>query len=102
MEVTVANGNSGKRAAFGLICNQQDPSSSYYYLAVTPDGEYVIGKSATGQDDVFLTNSGKWSTSNLITKNASSYRLGADCGKGKRTEGRCLYEFPTREPLPKF
>ncbi len=85
MEVTVANSNSGRRAAFGLICNQQDPDSSYYYLAVTSDGEYVIGKSTTGQDDVFLTNGGKWSTSSLITKNASSYRVGADCGKGNLT-----------------
>ncbi len=85
MEVTVTNGNGGTRAAFGMICNQQNPQSSYYYLAVTSDGEYVIGKSATGQDDVFLTNSGKWSTSSLISKNAPSYRVGADCGKGNLT-----------------
>ena len=85
MEVTVKNNNAGKRLAFGLICDQQVPDSSYYYLAVTSDGEYVIGKSATGQDDVFLTNKGSWGTSAQIAKNAPSYRIGADCAQGNLT-----------------
>jgi len=36
-------------------------------------------------DDEILTNNGQWETSDLIPQNASSYRLGADCGNGTLT-----------------
>ena len=36
-------------------------------------------------DDVFLTNNDQWAKSDLIAKNAASYRMGADCGNGKLT-----------------
>ena len=48
-------------------------------------GEYVIGKSALGQDDVFLTNNDDWAVSDQIAKNADSYRIGADCKGGDLT-----------------
>jgi hypothetical protein len=82
LEVTVKNKSSNKRVGFGLMCNQQVTDSSYYYFAVTSDGEYVIGKSAVAHEDVFLTNNNKWAPSKLIAKNAPTYRLGADCDRG--------------------
>ena len=86
MEVTVLNNNSDPMTAFGFMCYQQYPiTDSRYYFAVTPGGEYAIGKSALAIDDVILTNNGEWGKSDLIAQNASSYRLGADCGNGTLT-----------------
>ena len=85
MEVTVSNNTGDTRAGMGLMCNQQSVSNSYYYFAITSVGEYVIGKSALGQDDVFLTNNDDWAVSDQITKNAGSYRIGADCKGGDLT-----------------
>jgi hypothetical protein len=83
MEVTVLNNNTDPTTAFGLMCNQQaSASNSFYYFAITPAGQYAIAKATSGQDDFFLTNNNVWATSDAITQNASSYRLGADCGKG--------------------
>ena len=84
LEVTAKNNSTDPTTAFGFMCDQQD-ESSFYYFAVTPNGEYGIVKAAAGQTDLFLTNNGQWASSNLIAKNAASYRLGADCGNGKLT-----------------
>ena len=32
--------------------------------------------------DLFLTNNDQWAESDQIAKNATSYRIGADCGNG--------------------
>jgi hypothetical protein len=86
MEVTVINNGTDSTTAFGLICNQQYPiTDSHYYFAVTPAGQYAIAKAALAQKDVFLTNNDEWGHSDLIAKDAASYRLGADCGNGKLT-----------------
>jgi hypothetical protein len=86
MEVTVRNNNTDSTTAFGLMCNQQPgDNSSFYYFLIRPAGEYVIARSATGQDDLFLTNTDSWGSSDLISRNASSYRVGADCGHGALT-----------------
>lgn len=86
MEVTVINNDTDPTTAFGLICNRQaGEDSSFYYFAMTPAGEYAIAKAAAGQTDVFLTNNDEWASSDLITKNAPSYRVGADCGNGTLT-----------------
>jgi len=83
MEVTAINNDTDSTTAFGLMCNQQASSDdSLYYFAVTPAGEYAIAKATLDQNDVFLTNNDEWATSSLISKNASSYRIGADCGNG--------------------
>ena len=50
-----------------------------------PAGEYAIVKASIALSDVFLTNNDKWATSDAITQNASSYRIGADCGNGTLT-----------------
>lgn len=83
MEVTAYNNNADPNVGFGVICNQQFIEDSMYYFAITPNGEYAIVRAALAQDDVFLTNNGQWNTSDLIAKNAESYRIGVDCANGK-------------------
>jgi serine/threonine protein kinase len=85
LEVTAINNDTDQYTAFGLMCNQQDDEESFYYFAITPDGQYVIAKAASGEVDVFLTNNDSWEYSDRIPKNAPSYRLGADCGDGMLT-----------------
>lgn len=80
MEVTVLNNGTDSTTGFGLMCHQQASSkSSFYYLAMTPAGEYAIAKATAEQSDVFLTNNDQWASSELIAKDAASYRVGADC-----------------------
>jgi hypothetical protein len=85
MEVTVNSNGTDSTTAFGIMCNQQATNGNFYYLAMTPAGEYVIAKAIEGQSDIFLTNNNQWASSDAITKNASSYRVAADCGNGKLT-----------------
>lgn len=85
MEVTVLNNGTDATTAFGIMCNKQASTSNFYYLAITPAGEYAIAKAAEEQTDIFLTNNDQWASSDLIPQNASSYRVGADCGNGTLT-----------------
>lgn len=85
MEITVINNGTDPGTAIGLVCNQQADQESFYYFAITPNGKYVIAKAAAGQEDAYLTNAGSWGESDFIPRNASSYRLGADCGNGTLT-----------------
>lgn len=86
MEVTVLNNDTDPTTAFGFKCDIQHPiDDSHYYFAVTPGGEYAIAKASLALDDVFLTNDDQWADSDLIAKDAASYRLGADCGNGTLT-----------------
>jgi hypothetical protein len=83
IEVTVTNNGSDPSTAFGIMCDAQANDGDFYYFAVTPAGDYAIARSAVGQADSFLTNNNRRVFSNLITQNAASYRIGADCGNGK-------------------
>jgi len=86
MEVTVRSNNTDPTTAFGLMCDQQTETSSFYYFAITPAGQYAIAKAVTGETDLFLTNNDKWEYSDAITAKAASYRVGVDCGSnGKLT-----------------
>jgi hypothetical protein len=85
MEVKVNNNGTDSTTAFGIMCNQQSTTSNFYYGAMTPAGEYAIAKAAEGQEDLFLTNNDAWASSDLIAKDASSYRVGMDCGNGSIT-----------------
>jgi hypothetical protein len=85
MEVTVINNGTDSTTAFGIMCHQQSTNGNFYYVAMTPAGEYAIAKAVEGQDDLFLTNNDQWASSDLIAKDASSYRVGADCGSGTLT-----------------
>ncbi|RIK32424.1 MAG: hypothetical protein DCC56_01030 [Anaerolineae bacterium] len=82
VEITAVNNDNQPNTAFGILCNHQEADESYYYMGFTPSGEYVIAKSETGQTDLFLTNNDQWAVSDLVPKNAASYRVGADCGNG--------------------
>ena len=42
-----------------------------------------LQKPQKGRVDLFLTNNDQWATSDQIVKNATSYRVGADCGSGR-------------------
>jgi len=80
MEVTVVNNGTDSTTGFGLMCHQQaSAKGSFYYLAMTPAGEYAIAKATAEQSDVFLTNNDQWASSDLIKHDAPSYRVGADC-----------------------
>ena len=80
IEVTVTSNDTDSTTAFGVMCDQQAANGNFYYLGMTPAGEYAIAKSVEGQSDLFLTNNDQWASSDQIAKNASSYRVGADCG----------------------
>ena len=84
-ETTVINNGTDSTTAFGIMCDQQEVKNNFYYLAITPAGEYAIAKAADGQKDVFLTNNDAWAASDKIAKDASSYHVGADCGNGTLT-----------------
>ena len=83
VEVTIANNDKNPATAFGILCAQQVEEWSFYYLAITPAGEYAIIRATTDKTDVYLTGNGQWESSDLITQNAPAYRVGADCGNGK-------------------
>lgn len=85
IEVTVINNDTDSVTAFGIMCDQQASDSAFYYFAMTPAGEYAIAEASVALPDVFLTNNGEWATAEAITQNASSYRVGADCGNGTLT-----------------
>jgi serine/threonine protein kinase len=85
MEVTVTNNDGQETTSFGLMCNRQEDTSSFYYLIIASDGEYVIARSIDGEDDLFLTNNDSWAFSDQIEPNLPSYRIGADCGNGTLT-----------------
>lgn len=85
IEVTATHNDTNATTAFGVICNVQGTLSSFYYFVITPGGEYAIAKKSLAQTDIFLTNNDQWGTSDLITQNAASYRVGADCGNGTLT-----------------
>jgi len=76
----VLNNDTDSNTAFGLMCNQQEGGDSFYYFAITPNGQYVIAKAITGENDLFLTNDDTWDYSDVIPREADSYRVGADCG----------------------
>jgi len=80
IEVTVMTNDSDPDTGFGLMCNLQSDDHSYYYFIVQNTGDYAIVRAVAGPNDLFLTNNEKLATSDLIPRNASSYRLGADCG----------------------
>lgn len=80
MEVTAINNDTDSNTAFGLMCHQQTDVNTSYYFAITPNGQYVIAKAVSEQDDLFLTNDGEWAYSEYIPRNSASYRMGADCG----------------------
>lgn len=85
IETTVINNGTDETTAFGIICDRQSGTKNFYYAAMTPAGEYAIGKSVQEQSDTFLTGENKWAASDAIPANASAYHIGLDCGNGNLT-----------------
>jgi hypothetical protein len=86
MEVTAIKNGTDSTTSFGLMCNQQvEADHSFYYFAIAPDGQYAIAKATAGESDVILTNNAQWASSDLIVRDAASYRVGADCSNGTLT-----------------
>ena len=81
IEANVKNESTDPEALYGIVCNEQGSTQSFYYVGVSSDGYYVFIKSAVAQDDVFL----KEGTSDLISISSGSVRLGLDCGGGSLT-----------------
>ena len=81
IEVTVTNSGTDPNAAFGIMCYQQFMDDSFYYVYVTPSGDYGIVKSIFVEDDLDLATG----TSDLIPQNASSYQIAVECGNGTIT-----------------
>jgi len=81
MDVTVINNDTDSTTAIGFICNKSE-GNDFYYVTMTPAGQYAIALAAEDELDIFLTNNDEWADSDLIALNASSYRVGADCGNG--------------------
>ncbi len=78
VEVTARNTSGVGDLSFGIMCNYAD-DSHYYYMGIDTQGNYAIAKT-DGTKETFLTNNDQWGKSDKIKKDASSYRLGADCG----------------------
>jgi len=83
IEVTVKNVGNTTDTSFGIMCDYAS-DTQHYYMGVDSQGFYAIGK-VDGTSDSFLTNNDKWAQTDTITKNAPSYRLGADCANGTLT-----------------
>ena len=49
LSATVANNSSDNLATFGIMCNQQVTKDAYYYLGISPNGEYAIAKAAVAK-----------------------------------------------------
>jgi hypothetical protein len=81
VEVNMKNESTDPQALFGIVCDEQGSTQSFYYAGVSSDGYYAIIKSAVAKDDVTL----KKGTSNLISAASGSVRIGLDCGGGSLT-----------------
>jgi hypothetical protein len=81
IEVSVKNKSTDPQALFGIVCDEQGSTQSFYYAGVSSDGYYAIIKSAVAQKDVFL----KEGTSDVVSTASGSVRLGLDCGGGSLT-----------------
>ncbi len=86
IEVTAVTENTDPQTFFGIMCGLRYSYKEYrYFLGITPVGRYAIGKYIPNEKTIILTNNGDWASSSQIVQNASSYRVGADCGNGNLT-----------------
>jgi len=80
MEVSIAPNDSNSDTAFGILCDQQTDSNSFYYAAITSLGKYTLAKAVAKKPDYFLTSNDSWTISTAIPAHQASYALGMDCG----------------------
>lgn len=81
IEVSVQNSSTDQEAFFGIVCNEQGTTNSFYYVGVSPDGYYAFLKSKVVGDDETL----KDGTSDVVSSSPQSLRLGLDCKNGSMT-----------------
>lgn len=85
VEVTAKNESREEGYSFGLMCNRQGEKIAFYYFLISGYGDYLIGRASDAETFTDFTSNGEWATSNLIAKDAASYRIGVDCGRGGLT-----------------
>jgi hypothetical protein len=78
IEASVTNASTDPKAVFGIVCNEQGSTNSFYYVGVASDGYYAFIKSSVAADDVYL----KEGNSDVISSAGTSMRIGLDCGNG--------------------
>lgn len=80
MEVSVrdTSADNSTLPSFGFICNYKD-NNNFYYVGAAVDGAYAIARKIDGETKILTDAKNEWAISKDITKNMSSYRLGADC-----------------------
>lgn len=78
VEISVNNESSDPQAFFGIVCDEQGSTSSFYYVGLSSEGYYAFIKSTDGQEDEYL----KEGTSDAISAATSPIQLGLDCGNG--------------------
>lgn len=80
LEVSAKDTSATKDAlpSFGFICNYKD-NENFFYAGMAVDGVYAIARKINGETKLLTDTKNEWINSKDITKNASSYRLGADC-----------------------
>jgi hypothetical protein len=81
LEVSVRNESTDPEAVFGIVCNEQGSTNSFYYVGVSVDGYYAFIKAAVAKDDEYL----KEGNSTVISGSPSPMRLGLDCANGTLT-----------------
>ncbi len=81
IEVSVRNESTDPEAVFGIVCNEQGSTNSFYYVGVSVDGYYTFIKSAVAKDDEYL----KEGNSTVISESSSPMRVGLDCANGSLT-----------------
>jgi hypothetical protein len=82
-EVSASSTGFANNAGFGIICDYVD-SDNYYFLGMTPDGYFAIGKKANATETILTDPSNNWTSSVHFGQGKASYRIGADCAADGR------------------
>jgi len=82
-EVTISSTGQATDEGFGIVCDFTD-AGHYYFLGITPDGYFAIGKKVDNVETILSSPNGKWVQSMKFAQNAGSYRVGADCAADGR------------------
>jgi len=81
IEANVANASTDPKTMFGIVCNEQGTTNSFYYVGAASDGYYAFIKSSIVGDDAYL----KEGNSEVISSASTSMRIGLDCANGSLT-----------------
>jgi len=81
VEVTAQNTRRVEDASFGILCNYRN-ENNFYLLGAGSDGSYAIIKFENNRPVYLTSQQAEWPKSVKIALQASTYRLGVDCGFG--------------------